>query len=227
MGFIRLSPILEAKDECVIASVEWEGKTFRVIIRKNEERNFDTSCQCESEKEHPLCIHKDIVFLQLLRNFGAGYFDTIRNLDKEKNKLLSLYGYSLSDDLTGKFEFTYTDGKPYLRVLDTSIKRVAQVMPAMSMQESRSLPTVEAERWEQAAAQPTTVSVQQLGVVLAMEGEPYQPLQFIAIQGEPDETQSKYISKVTRLDISKYINQDVFSDDDKATLELLRKLQPC
>ncbi|MCX6263470.1 MAG: DEAD/DEAH box helicase [Bacteroidetes bacterium] len=227
-NFLRSSraPILEAKDECVIASVDWEGKTFRVIIRKNEERNFDTSCQCESEKEHPLCIHKDIVFLQLLRNFGAGYFDTIRNLDKEKNKLLSLYGYSLSDDLAGKFEFTYTDGKPYLRVLDTSIKRVAQVMPAASVQESRSLPAAEAERWEQAATQPTTVSAQQLGVVLAMEGEPYQPLQFIAIQGEPDETQTKYISKVTRLDISKYINQDVFSDDDKATLELLRKLQP-
>jgi len=227
-NFLRSSraAILEAKDECVIASVDWEGKTFQVIIRKNEERNFDTSCHCESEKEHPLCIHKDIVFLQLLRNFGAGYFDTIRNLDKEKNKLLSLYGYSLSDDLTGKFEFTYTDGKPYLRVLDTSIKRVAQAMPVASVQESRSLPAGEAERWERAAAQPTTVSVQQLGVVLAMEGELYQPLQFIAIQGEPDETQSKYISKVTRLDISKYIDQDVFSDDDKATLELLRKLQP-
>jgi len=72
-NFLRSSraTILEAKDECVIASVDWEGKTFQVIIRKNEERNFDTSCHCESEKEHPLCIHKDIVFLQLLRNFGA------------------------------------------------------------------------------------------------------------------------------------------------------------
>ncbi|TMS65520.1 hypothetical protein, partial [Pseudoalteromonas sp. S1941] len=65
-----------------------------------------------------------IVLLQLLKQFGANYFDTIRNWDKEKNKLLSLYGYSLEDDLDGKFEFTYADGKPFLRLLDTSIKRV-------------------------------------------------------------------------------------------------------
>ena len=27
--------------------------------------------------------------------------------------------------LSGKFEFTYKEGKPFLRVLDTSIKRVS------------------------------------------------------------------------------------------------------
>ena len=47
------------------------------------------------------------------------------NLDKEKNKLLQIYGYSLNDNLEGKFEFTYKDGKPFLKLLDTSIKRVA------------------------------------------------------------------------------------------------------
>ena len=50
-----------------------------------------------------------------------------RNWDKEKNKLLEMYGYSLSDDIKGKFEFTYKDGKPFLRVLDTSIKRINTV----------------------------------------------------------------------------------------------------
>ena len=29
------------------------------------------------------------------------------------------------DDLKGKFEFNYKDGKPYLRVLDSSIKRIS------------------------------------------------------------------------------------------------------
>ena len=57
-------------------------------------------------------------------SYGPYYFDSIRNWDKEKNKLLEAYGYSLSDDLKGKFEFTYKEGKPFLRVLDTSIKRV-------------------------------------------------------------------------------------------------------
>jgi hypothetical protein len=66
-----------------------------------------------------------MLFLQLLNSYGPFYFDTIRNWDKEKNKLLQIYGYSLDDDLTGKFEFTYKDGKPFLKVLDTTIKRVA------------------------------------------------------------------------------------------------------
>ena len=113
-----------AENETVKASVTLNGQTYKVIIRKNEERNFDTSCDYE-DTEHPLCLPKVIVFLQLLNTHGANYFDTIRNWDKEKNKLLEAYGYSLSDDLKGKFEFTYKDGKPFLRVLDTSIKRVA------------------------------------------------------------------------------------------------------
>ena len=64
------------------------------------------------------------MLLQLLNSYGPDYFDTIRNRDKEKNKLLALYGYSTDDDIEGKFEFTYRDGKPFLRVLDPSIKRI-------------------------------------------------------------------------------------------------------
>jgi hypothetical protein len=63
----------------------------------------------------------------LLNAHGANYFDSIRNWDKEKNKLLEAYGYSLKDDLKGKFEFAYKDGKPFCGVLDATIKRVAPV----------------------------------------------------------------------------------------------------
>ena len=72
---------------------------------------------------------KVIVLLQLLNTHGANYFDSIRNWDKEKNKLLEAYGYSLQDDLTNKFEFAYKDGKPFLRVLDPGIKRVLTPTP--------------------------------------------------------------------------------------------------
>ena len=82
----------------------WTGKHIKVIIKKNEERNFDTSSDYE-DIEHPLNLPKMIVFLQLLNSHGPHYFDSIRNWDKEKNKLLEAYGYSLSDDLKGKFEF--------------------------------------------------------------------------------------------------------------------------
>ena len=78
-----------------------------------------------TRSEHPLCKHKTALFLQLLNNWGPNYFDSIRNWDKEKNKLLEGYGYSLEEDLTDKFEFIYKEGKPYLKVLDSSIKKVA------------------------------------------------------------------------------------------------------
>ncbi len=119
--------IIEAKDERVKAQVDFEGEAYKVVIQKNEERNLDTSCPCESDHKHPLCVHKTILLVQLYGRYGINYFDSIRNWDKEKNKLLEAYGYSLSDDLKGKFEFAYKDGKPFLRVLDSSIKRIAPV----------------------------------------------------------------------------------------------------
>ena len=93
-----------AENEVVKATVKLNGHTYPVIIRKNEERNFDTSCDYDDE-EHLLCLPKVIVFLQLYNKYGANYFDSIRNWDKDKNKLLEAYGYSLKDDLKGKFEF--------------------------------------------------------------------------------------------------------------------------
>src|SRR5215213_5535767 len=115
--------IESAKDETVKATVTINGTDYKVVLRKNEERNFDTSCDYV-DTEHPLCLPKVIVLLQLLNAYGPYYFDSIRNWDKEKNKLLEAYGYTLSDDLKGKFEFSYKDGKPFLRVLDTTIKRI-------------------------------------------------------------------------------------------------------
>jgi non-specific serine/threonine protein kinase len=96
------------------------GQNFPMVIQKNEERNFDTSCKCE-EQDHPLCVHKITLFVQLLNAYGPHYFDSIRNWEKEKNKLLEAYGYSMRDsDWNKKFEFSYKEGKPFLRVLDPS-----------------------------------------------------------------------------------------------------------
>lgn len=72
-----------AKDEAVKATVTLDGNAYKVIISKNEERNFDTSCDYV-DTEHPLCLPKVIVFLQLLNSYGPHYFDSIRNWDKEK-----------------------------------------------------------------------------------------------------------------------------------------------
>ena len=123
--------IIQAKDERVEARLEIDGEHFPVVIQKNEERNFDTSCKCDDEN-HPLCLHKTTVLLQLLNAYGPHYFDTIRNWEKEKNKLLEAYGYSMNDEgWEKKFEFTYKEGKPFLRVLDISVKRIAPIPGAM------------------------------------------------------------------------------------------------
>jgi non-specific serine/threonine protein kinase len=215
--------IEQAENETVKASVPLDGQVYKVLIRKNEERNFDTSCDYQ-DTEHPLCLPKVIVFLQLLNAYGANYFDSIRNWDKEKNKLLEVYGYSLADDLKGKFEFVYKDGKPFLRVLDTSIKRVAPVAiparPVLLPQKEKEILQPEVIE-EEEAPRPT----QRLGVVFNFNKKTYPYFTIDAVIGESNEAGDGFAGKVEKPDISRYIDTDKLSDDDKQVLTLLRKLQ--
>ena len=213
--------LLEAKNERVVAEVDDEGEKYRVVLQKNEERNFDTSCTCSSETDHPLCIHKAIVFHQLLKNHGPAYFDSIRNWDKEKNKLLALYGYSLEEDLTNKFEFTYTDGKPFLRVLDTSIKRVSLNPTADFKPKLAETMVTAADTFEEPAA-----ATMKMGLVITTQQLQYPYVQFEVVQGEADDSNTKYVTKTVKLDLTKFINTEVFSEDDKMLLQQLRKLMP-
>jgi non-specific serine/threonine protein kinase len=232
-NFLRTgsATILEAKEERVTASLVYEGHTYQLLIQKNEERNFDTSCNCGSETEHPLCVHKNIIFLQLLNKFGPGYFDTIRNWDKEKNKLLALYGYSLSDDLTNKFEFTYTAGKPFLRVLDTSIKRVALPLgnEAISIAPKKSdfIPAEkEAEKIETSLPKVKGKTFQKLGLVISTNSIQYPFTQFDIVEGEVDEDQQRFLGKVEKQDLARFINTELLDEQDKSLVQQLRKLMP-
>ena len=208
-----------AKDETVKASVTLDGNTYKVIISKNEERNFDTSCDYV-DTEHPLCLPKVIVFLQLLNSYGPHYFDSIRNWDKEKNKLLEAYGYSLNDDLTNKFEFTYKDGKPFLRVLDAGIKRVTPVaIPAKQAVVEEPLPVVAEEKEE------LILSSHRLGVVFNFNKKTYPYFTIDVVQGEGNDDGDGFTGKVEKVDLSKYIDTSKYSEKDKQSLSLLRKLQ--
>ena len=212
-----------AENEMVKASVKLEGKEYKVIIRKNEERNFDTSCDYEDE-EHPLCLPKLIVFLQLVNSHGANYFDTIRNWDKEKNKLLEIYGYSLKDDLKGKFEFAYKDAKPFLRVLDTNIKRVAQLA---TTPKSVLLPQKEKEtdQLPELTEETVTTASHRLGVVFNFNKKNYPKFTVDVVIGEPNENNEAFTGTVEKLDISRYVNTDNLPEGDQELLTLLRKLQ--
>ncbi len=214
--------IEQAKDEVVKAAVTIDGTDYKVVIRKNEERNFDTSCDYE-DREHPLCLPKVIVFLQLLHSYGPYYFDSIRNWDKEKNKLLEAYGYTLTDDLSGKFEFTYKDGKPFLRVLDTSIKRVnpqessKRKIPEPQLTEN-AVDTIESD--EQQA-----LSNQRIGIVFNFQQSAYPGFKVEAVVGEANESFTGYAGKVEKLDLSKFVDTAIFSESDRSLLASLRKVQ--
>ncbi|MCW3082194.1 DEAD/DEAH box helicase [Segetibacter sp.] len=213
--------IIEAKDERVKAEVEKDKEKYKVLIQKNEERNFDTSCNCDSDDKHPLCIHKTIVLVQLLSRYGVSYFDSIRNWDKEKNKLLEAYGFSLNDNLKGKFEFAYKDGKPFLRVLDSSIKRIAP--PTIALQKRPEYAPVADIEVEEETAKPAPM---QLGLVFIETSEQYPFVQVEGVQGEPNEERNAFANKSEKLDLNKFINTEVFSDDDKMLVQQLRKFQP-
>jgi non-specific serine/threonine protein kinase len=217
--------IISAKDETVVASVEIDSTAYKVVIRKNEERNFDTSCDYEDTK-HPLCLPKVIVFLQLLNTHGPYYFDTIRNWDKEKNKLLELYGYSLSDDLTGKFEFTYKEGKPFLRLLDTSIKRIT---PQELSKSRAAMPAVEAAPAsidsESAGTVLTEGGGQRIGIVFNFNSDVYPKFVVDAVAGEANDQNDAFVGKVTKLELGKFINIDQFQESDRQLVPSLRKLQ--
>jgi superfamily II DNA or RNA helicase len=219
--FLRTQkPVIEsAVDEVVKARVTINGETFRVGIRRNEERTFDTSSDYV-DTDHLLCLPKIIVFLYLHASYGANYFDTIRNWDKEKNKLLELYGYSLSDDLKGKFEFTYKEGKPYLRVLDPSIKRIA---PPVLGAPRRPEPVAVAEHKEEAPLEKAPPE-KGLGIVFNLNKPAYPFFTIDLVEGELI-GEAGISGRVEKLELGKYIDLESYSEQDRNLIAVARKLQ--
>ena len=201
--------IISSKDDTIEAQVPDEEHTFKVVLRQNEERYFDTSCSCD-EKDHPLCVHKTAVFLQVLHTYGSSYFQTMRNWDEQKNKLLSLYGYSLNDDLTNKFTFTYENGKPFLRVLDPSIKKIEHKIAAH-------------------AATPVVAEIaeeKRLGIVLDPSANWYPYVRFILVAGYTDEKEEYFIDAIEKLELAQYINPVKYKDTGRELIPIIRKFLP-
>ena len=213
--------IISAKDERVEAKLELNGEVFPLVIQRNEERNFDTSCKC-TEETHPLCVHKTVLFLQLLNAYGSVYFDTIRNWDKEKNKLLGIYGYSMNEpDWQTKFEFTYKDGKPFLRVLDPTVKRVTTPI----VEEKPVVQRKEEVKEEINAVSEPVVSSQRLGVVFIETPGKYPGFNVELVSGEFDQENMEFLGKVEHIDLSKYVPTTELVTEDISLMNAVRKLQ--
>jgi superfamily II DNA or RNA helicase len=212
--------ILSAKDERVEAMLEMDGESFPVVVQKNEEKNFDTSCKCE-EPHHPLCVHKTTLLIQLLNSYGPYYFDTIRNWEKEKNKLLEAYGYSMKDaGWEKKFEFSYKDGKPFLRVLDPTVKRIAPPVTGIRPQPAEVKKEAEVAEAEVATVIPPS---QRMGIVFNANHVTYPGFTIDVISGEANDTQSGFTGKVEKLDLGKFVSTEGYREEDAALLQQLRK----
>ncbi|RYE23236.1 MAG: helicase SNF2 [Sphingobacteriales bacterium] len=217
--------ILADKTDKIEAEVPDGDATYKVAIKQNEERYFDTSCSCDATT-HPLCLHKATLFIQLLRNFGPQYFQTMRDWDEQKNKLLKQYGYSLKDDLTDKFTFTYEGGKPFLRVLDASIKKVA---PAENYKLMPSLPNKAAAAATAVADTDTARKVEEskrLGIVLDPTVSWYPFVDIALVAGNEDDEGKSFVGPIEKLELQQYINALRYKESDRELLPTLRKFTP-
>lgn len=215
--------ITESANEKVVAEVEDHGKVYHVIVQKNEERFFDTSCDCLTETAYPLCIHKTILLFQLFQLKGADYFDTIRNWDREKNKLLALYGYSLDDYIADKFEFTYHEGKPYLKVLDERIQKIN----TSSVIATRKIPTSNDWDIDPSAGNHTHIAktLERFGLVIQEAQNTYPYFLLSVIKGEVNEEENQFVSKIEKIDLNKFMIPQDCNEEDKGLIQLARKLQ--
>ena len=203
--------ILHAANEKVEALITVGQESFSVKLQRNDDKSFDTACTCD-EHRHPLCPHKTALFLQLLHASGPNYFDSIRNWDHQKNKLLGLYGYSLNDDLSGKFDFYYQDGKPFLKVLDQSIKKV-QAQP-LGMDKPVTNQVVDPQDYNK-----------RLGLIIHLQEKQYPFFGIDLVEGDLAEHQSAFSGQIQKLDTGKYINPEKYPVEDRELIQMVRKIQ--
>jgi non-specific serine/threonine protein kinase len=214
--------ITSNKNDTITAEVPDEEQTYKVMIRQNEDRYLDTSCGC-SETKHPLCIHKATVLFQILKAYGPHYFQTVRDWDVQKNKLLEQYGYTLNDDLTNKFTFTYENNKPFLRVLDPSIKKVSAAPERAKQEMSRVAASAAATATASAA---TITEEKNLGIVLDTSVSWYPGAAINLITGETDEDEKRFVGSIEKLPLHQYIAAAMYKEADRELIPTARKFLP-
>jgi len=206
--------IQKGENEIVEADLPLDGKTFNIKLKRNDDKTFNTSCNCKTIK-FPLCIHKTALFIQLLNNYGESYFDSIRNWDAQKEKLLSLYGYSLKDNLIDKFEFYYKDGKPFLRVLDPTIKKVNQL--------EKKRPGTDLEKEKAIASKEDYVK--RTGVVINLNEKFFPYFKIDVVVGTIKKGSKNFQGVVSALDTGKYVNLALYHPEDRIIIKASRKTQ--
>ncbi|QRR02828.1 DEAD/DEAH box helicase [Dyadobacter sandarakinus] len=118
--------ITDAKDGKAACTVEYSGHQNQVHFERiSGTRKIHTSCTCGQKLWVPLCEHKLAALLKLKEELGERAFEVMRDFTAEKNALLAEYGYSLADQIKGKFDFKLDEeGALYLVKLDPGLQKV-------------------------------------------------------------------------------------------------------
>lgn len=109
--------------------VHYKSEIYKTRFTKLQfNGEISTVCSCSQDLENQLCIHKLAALIAIRDAYGANSpFDKMRDYTAEKSKLLAEFGFTLEDDLKGKFDFKLkTDGAVQLIRIDASIQKVSQ-----------------------------------------------------------------------------------------------------
>ncbi|GGC02666.1 SNF2-related protein [Dyadobacter sediminis] len=123
---IQKTEIISAKEGEAECLVEENGQEYTVGVQRIKgTKQIHTSCTCNKKLWVPLCEHKLAALLKLRQELGERAFEVMRDLTAEKSSLLAEYGYSLENDIKGKFDFKLDeDGKLNLVKLDPAIQKI-------------------------------------------------------------------------------------------------------
>ena len=138
LAYAERAKIITNFDQTAQATVTFKNETNNVVIKKVSSYQFVTSCNC-MDAGQTLCLHRAVVFMQLYFTQGENAFELMKDWTEYKNSLLSEYGFSLDDNLNGKFNFTFEDGKPQLKLLDTSLIKFTD-LPVLAKHETNLAP---------------------------------------------------------------------------------------
>jgi hypothetical protein len=97
---------------------------YRLLLKKRLNDKLTVSCTC-GDNSAEMCVHALFGLEILLESKGKYAFEETYNWDEEKEYQLNKFGLSLTDDLTGKVEFEWENGKPKLKILDKNFTHAA------------------------------------------------------------------------------------------------------
>jgi superfamily II DNA or RNA helicase len=121
------SVLKENSSETLDVHIKKDGR-YTVTVKRLEKGRIHLSCSCEQKLRKPLCEHMMGVLVWLKNHHGVHAIEALRDWSQEKSALLERYGYTLEDELGGKFDFKVNpNGELAIILLDKSIQPIEGV----------------------------------------------------------------------------------------------------